>query len=346
MIGKVRNDAVRMKVRSFGNHGVLRFAAIFFGVVANLILVSRDALALERVRVALSTKDFGYLALFVGTRANYFRDEGLEVQWIQVNPNVIITALLGGELDVAAAAGSAQRAAVRGAPLKSILFSYYKSTFVLLGAPQIKSVKDLKGKVIGTTGPGSSTELAASVVVQHYGLNPKSDVTFLNIGGAESSVAAMQQGVIQARAFNPDAAFVLKKKGFTELATLADLGPWPWAGYTTSVQKLTQERDKIKRWMRAMVKSLVFMLNRREETIRIVQAEFGYPRDIIEPALEVTVKAINAKDPGGIDDETLRKNIEMTIVQPMKLSEAPALSKLVDLSLLREVQAELGIRGK
>jgi ABC-type nitrate/sulfonate/bicarbonate transport system substrate-binding protein len=184
------------------------------------------------------------------------------------------------------------------------------------------------------------------MVLQHYGLNPKSDVTFFAVGGAESSVLAMQQGVIQARAFNPDAAVVLKKKGFTELATLADLGPWPWAGYTTSVQKLTQERDKIKRWMRVMVKSLLLMLNKREETIRIAQAEFGYPRDVVEAALDVSIKAVNAKDPGGIDDDALRKNIELTIVQPMKLAEAPPLSKLVDLSLLREVQAELGIRGK
>jgi len=333
---------VMMKVGLWRNS----IAVLFFAVFVGLLSVGDQSFGAERLRVALSTKDFGYLALFVGMRANYFRDEGFDVQWIQVNPNVVITALLAGELDVAAAAGSAQRAAVRGAPLKSVLFSYAKSTFVLLGSPEIKRVQDLKGKVIGTTGPGSSTELAAAVVLQHYGMNPKSDVTFFNIGGAESSVVAMQQGTIQARAFNPDAAYVLKKKGFTELATLADLAPWPWAGYTTSVQKLTQERDKIRRWMRVMVKSLLFMMNKTEETIRIAQAEFGYPRDVAEAALNVSVKAINAKDPGGIDDETLRKNIELTIVQPMKLTEPPPLSRLVDLSLLREVQAELGIRGK
>jgi len=334
------------KVWLLGNHNLLGLVVFACSAFVSVISVIGDAWALERLRVALSTKDFGYLSLFVGMRANFFRDEGFEVQWIQVNPNVVIAALLGGELDVAAAAGSAQRAAVRGAPLKSIFFSYAKSTFVLLGSPEVKKVRDLKGKVIGTTGPGSSTELAASIVLQHYGLNPKSDVAFFNIGGAESSVVAMQQGVIQARAFNPDAAYVLRKKGFTELAILADLAPWPWAGYATSVQKLTQERDKIKRWIRVMVKGLLFMLNRREETIRIAQAEFGYPRDVIEAALDVSVRAINAKDPGGADDDTLRKNIELTIVQPLKLTEAPSLSKLVDLSLLREVQAEVGIKGR
>ncbi len=308
-----------------------------------LPFIPAEAATLERVRVALSTKDFGYLPLFVGIRAGLFKEEGLEVQWLVVNTNVVITALIGAEIDVAGSAGSAMRAAARGAALKAIFFPYHRSTFVLIGSPEIKKVQELKGKVIGITSPGSSTELAASMVLQHYGLNPRKDVTFFSVGGAETSVLAMQQGTIQARAFNPDAAFVLKKKGFTELASLADIGSWPWAGYATTDAKLTQERDKIKRWMRAMVKSLLFMLNKREETTRIAVEEFGHPRDVAEGAAGVSIKAIDPRNPGGADDGSLRKNIELTLTVPLKLKESPPVAKLVDFSLLKEVQKELGI---
>ena len=147
------------------------------------------------------------------------------------------------------------------------------------------------GEAIGDSGPAivlafvlagltcifsalSYSELASAMVLEHYGLNPKKDVTYFSAGGAETSVQAMQQGIIQARAFNPDAAFILKKKGFTDLASLADIGAWPWAGYATTEAKLAQERDKIKRWTRAMVKSLQFMVNRREETIKIAMQEY------------------------------------------------------------------------
>jgi NitT/TauT family transport system substrate-binding protein len=307
------------------------------------LFMPTQAVALDRVRVALSTRDFGYLPLFVGMRAGLFREEGLEIQWIQVNTSVVITALISGELDVAASAGSAMRAATRGAALKAIFFPHYKSTFVLIGAPEIKKVQDLKGKVIGITSPGSSTELAAAMVLEAHGLNPKKDVTYFSVGGAETSVLAMQQGTIQARAFNPDAAFLLKKKGFTELASLADLGAWPWAGYATTDAKLVNERDKIKRWLRAMVKSLLFMLNKREETLRIAMAEFGHPRDVTEGAADVSIKAIDRRNLGGADEESLRKNIELTITQPLKLKESPPIAKLVDFSLLREAQKELGV---
>ncbi len=97
-------------------------------------------------------------------------------------------------------------------------------------------------------------------------MDPKKDVTFMNIGGAETSVVAMRNGTIHARAFNPDAAALLKKQGFTELGVLADMGPWPWAGYSTSDAELNNRRDKLKRWMRAMVKSLQFIKTRKDET--------------------------------------------------------------------------------
>jgi ABC-type nitrate/sulfonate/bicarbonate transport system substrate-binding protein len=215
-----------------------------------------------------------------------------------------------------------------------------------MGAPGIKRVQDLKGKVIGTTGPGATTEIAASMVLQNHGMDPKKDVTFMTIGGAETSLIAMRNGTIQARAFNPDAAFIMKKQGFTELGVLADMGPWPWAGYSTSDAHLANRRDKIKRWTRAMVKSLQLMLHRKEEVYKIAQAEFGHPRDVTEGAANVCIKAIDPQNPGGATDEAMRANIDLTITQPLKLAASPPLAQLVDFSILREIHKELGIPGR
>jgi ABC-type nitrate/sulfonate/bicarbonate transport system substrate-binding protein len=157
-----------------------------FGIA--LVFTSINAQA-ELFRFALSTKDFGYLPLYVGIRSGLFAQEGSEIQWIVINSNVVVTALIAGEIDVAGIAGSSMRAAARGAPLKANFFPYDKSLFVLMGAPGIKRVQDLKGKVIGTTGPGATTEVAAAMVLQHYGMDPKKDVTFMTIGGAETSLS-------------------------------------------------------------------------------------------------------------------------------------------------------------
>jgi ABC-type nitrate/sulfonate/bicarbonate transport system substrate-binding protein len=325
---------------------MLRKLSVLLPIVVIIALTRAPEANAELFRIALSTRDFGYLPLYVGMRTGLFAQENLEIQWIQVGSSVVVTALLAGEIDAAGIAGSAMRAAARGAPLKAILFPYSRSLFVLMGAPGIKRVQDLKGKVIGTTGPGATTELAASMVLQNHGMDPKKDVTFMNIGGAETSVLAMRNGTIHARAFNPDAAVLLKKQGFTELGVLADMGPWPWAGYSTSDAHLASRRDKLKRWTRAMVKSLQFIRTRKEETFKIAQAEFNHPRDVTEGAAEICMKAIDPKNPGGVSDDAMRQNIDLTITQPLKLSASPPLAQLVDFSLLREVQKELGISAR
>ena len=326
-------------------HHILKNTVIF-AWLAVLLFGSPNTTRAELFRVALSTKDFGYLPLYLAMRSGLFAQEGLEIQWLVVNSNVVVTALLAGEIDVAGIAGSSMRAAARGAPLKANFFPYDKSLFVFMGAPGIKRVQDLKGKVIGTTGPRATTEVAASIVLQNHGMDPKKDVTFMTIGGAETSITAMRSGVIQARAFNPDAAFIMKKQGFTELAILADMGSWPWAGYSTSDAELSTRRDKIKRWTRAMVKSLQFMLNRKDETYKIAQAEFGHPRDVTEGAANVCIKAIDPQNPGGATDDAMRKNIDLVVTQPLKLSANPPLAQLVDFSVLKEVHKELGIPGR
>ena len=137
----------------------------------------------------------------------------------------------------------------------------------------------------------------------------------------------------------------MKKQGFTELAVLADLGAWPWAGYSTSDALLTNRRDKLKRWTRAMVKSLQLMQTRPEETYKIAQAEFKHPRDITEGAANICIKAIDPRNPGGASDESLRNNIDLTITQPLKLTAQPPIAKLVDFSLLLRSSTRIGVSG-
>jgi len=255
----------------------------------------------------------------------------------------VITALMSGELDVVANAGSAMRVASPGAPVKAIFFPFYKSTFVFVSAPEIKKVADLKGKIVGVSAAGNNTEIAATMVLQQNGVNPDRDVTFLAVGGGDTSVASLQAGLLQAMTVNPDMAFLMKKSGLSELVLLADMAPWPWGGFASSDAKLTQERDKVKRWTRGMVKAMLFMLNKKEETIRIAMQEFGYPRDVTEAALAVSVKAIDPKNIGGADEETLRQNFDLTIAQPLKIKEPLPIAKLVDFSVLRAAQKELGL---
>ena len=63
--------------------------------------------------------------------------------------------------------------------------------------PNFKSVADLKGKKIGVTAPGSSTNMLANFVLAKAGLKP-SDVSIIGVGTGSGAVAAMRSGQIDA----------------------------------------------------------------------------------------------------------------------------------------------------
>jgi len=88
------------------------------------------------------------------------------------------------------------------------------------------------------------------------------------------------------------------------------------------------------------------MLTRKEETYKFAQADFAHSRDVIEGAANICIKAIDPQNPGGATDDAMRKNIDLTITQPLKLAASPPLAQLVDFSLLREIHKELGIAGR
>src|SRR4030095_11793162 len=76
----------------------------------------------ERIRTAIPRASLNYLSLPVAEVKGYFRDQGLENEVIVIPGTTAIAALVSGDVDYSGAGGSGMRAAVRGAPLKAILF--------------------------------------------------------------------------------------------------------------------------------------------------------------------------------------------------------------------------------
>src|SRR4029077_3149085 len=90
-------------------------------------------------------------------------------------------------------------AAVRGQPMKVLLFTVAKPFLFLVSKKDIKDVKQLKGKKIAGSSPGGSATLIAEKVLKHYGLEPGRDVSLLPMGGsAAGRYAGLETGVVDA----------------------------------------------------------------------------------------------------------------------------------------------------
>ncbi len=83
----------------------------------------------EKIRTAIPQANLNYLSIFVADARGFFRDEGLDNETVVISGPLSIAALLSGDIDFSGAGGSGMRAALKGAPIKGIMFQADKVTF-------------------------------------------------------------------------------------------------------------------------------------------------------------------------------------------------------------------------
>lgn len=158
----------------------------------------------KSVKIAVGGKAlYYYLPISIAESLGYFKDEGLDVEIIDFQGgSKSLQAVVGGSADVVSGAfehtlamqarGQSLQAFVLQGRAPQCVFAVSKTTM-----PEYKDLKDLKGKKIGVTAPGSSSHAIAIFILSTAGLKP-SDVSFIGVGSSSAAVAAMRSGQIDA----------------------------------------------------------------------------------------------------------------------------------------------------
>lgn len=176
---------------------------------------------LEKPRIAIAVggkASFYYLPLTIAEQLGYFKAEGLEVEISDFAGGArALQAVVGGSADVVSGAFEHT--------LNLQSKSQFFQAFVMQGrAPQIamgvsnktmahyKSVADLRGKKIGVSAPGSSTNMVANLVLSRAGLKA-ADVSFIGVGTAAGALSALRSGQIDAISNVDPVMTMLEQKG-------------------------------------------------------------------------------------------------------------------------------------
>ena len=298
----------------------------------------------ERIRTAVPGLNLNYLSVFTAEERGFFRDEGLENETIVIGGPAGIAALVSGDVDYSGAGGSGLRAAVKGAPLKAIMYQTEKPTWYLVVHPSITQVSDLKGKKIGVSLIGDSEDRFTSLFVERRGLSAK-DVTKISLGtNPGDRILAIKSGGVSAVVLDPAATVIAEREGLRSLAYLGDIFPLPFQGYVTTDRKISENSAQVKRWIRAMVKSLMFLRERPEEATEIALKRLRF-RNITKPMLTDAIKSYVRAFPQGVpglpSPEGIKNILEYEIRLPMKMEETVPAEKFLDLRWVEEVKKEL-----
>ena len=298
-------------------------------------LIVHPSVAAERILIATPSRGLFEFPAVVAIRKGYYKDEGLEADKVQMQPAIAVKALIAGDVDYLLAWGSAIRAAVTGVPLKAVVGMAYRPLHVLIARPDIKTPKDLKGKIIGVDSVAGTVDYLSRVAVRHFGFEPEKDVKIIVSGESPTRLAAIRAGSIDATPI--DVAFAMKAEdeGFKRLIYLGDIIELPLSGIAVMDKKLQTQREQVKKVVRATVRGTRFMKQNRAETIQLLSDYLHITPSQAAKAYDASINSFT--DDGMISDKGVNLDVQLT-KERLKMTKDIPLSQLVDWSLVKELR--------
>jgi NitT/TauT family transport system substrate-binding protein len=210
--------------------------------------------------------------VWAAQEAGIFAKHGLDVDLSYIASAQTVAAVLANEIDVALGGGyAAMSARLAGSDL---LIFYGVTTwypYELMVTGDVNSPADLRGRRLGVSRFGSSSDIATRLAVQHLGLDAEQDVTYIQMGSIPERIAAMRAGAIAGGLASPPQPTLLRREGFKSLMDLAALGdqamimvayaPEPW---------IRANEPAAQALVNALIEAAHFAKNNPEYTQRII----------------------------------------------------------------------------
>jgi len=299
----------------------------------------------EQVRTVVPRATLNYLSIPVAEVKGFFRDQGLENQTIVIPGSTAIAALVSGNVDYSGAGGSGMRAALRGAPIKAVMFQTEKVTWYLLAAPDIQKISDLKGKKIAVGTIGDTQDTLITMLVEREGVSGR-NITRIAMPSRNttSTILSLKSGAFSAAVVNGDESLLGEKEGLRTLAFVGDLFPYPFQGFVATDKAIAERPNDIKRWLRAMARALMLIRDKPEEAADIALKKIpmgNVSRPLVIEGIRRFAKALPEGVPGLPSAQGIKNVMEFDVKLPLKIKEEVSPDKVMNLKLMREVKEEL-----
>jgi NitT/TauT family transport system substrate-binding protein len=308
-----------------------------------LLMWTSSAEAADKARLSISAVDISFLTSGVASKRGFFRDEGLDVEIIRMNANVSVTALSTGDIDYTMIFASVVRGALRGMPMRVVASFMDSSTHLLIARPEYKSLKDLKGKTLAVSTFGATSDVAARMMFKQGGLDPERELKIIPLGGERARYTALREGIVDVAVLSPPADSEASRLGFNVLSRFFEHFKLPFTGLGVNTKKLKEKPDEVKRMIKAALRANRFVRQNRDGTIQTMMEWIRVDRESAAATYDGTWRIFS--EDGSIPENGLKLVIDQGR-EAMKIERPVANSEVADLSILREVHKELGIKGR
>ena len=286
----------------------------------------------QKIRLSYSSRSNSVTPFQLAAVKGFYREEGLEVEMIQVNPRLGAMAVMNGDLDFTTTFGSTLRGVLQGLPLRFLAVSVKKSEHFLIARRDIKDVQELKGKKIAVSTLFGTDQIAAEEIARSKGFNPAL-MQPIAVGDAPLRAQALRAGIVDASSISSPHDMMLKDEGFNILGGPEDVKyALPTSGVAVGLRLLQEKPQLAKQFLRALLKAHRFIFENRQETIQIMMRWLSQSPEVAAHSYQLEIVS-------------LARNGEITDEEWERLTEGKKpLADVRDFALLRQAQKELGIR--
>ena len=292
----------------------------------------------RKVTLSYSAVSMTWFPVKIAVEKGFFRNEGLEPQLIQMNGNVATVALANGHIDFSLNISPVLNGAMRGLGLKLVTALNTRPLFSLVVRREVQSPADLKGKVFAVSSFGNTQAILTEKHLQHLGLK-KGEYQLLAMGATPARIAAMEKNIVQGSLMPLPTNVQMENKGYRLLGNTAEIVTNPIAGLGVHEDKIKRDPDLIKRTIRASLRSLQLLQANPKETVKILM-------DWTRASEKDALRSLDLAKPGFskngfLTDDDL--SIEWSFIQQQTKKTNVPVSIAHDMTLLKEVQRELGM---
>lgn len=236
-----------------------------------LVILAGGASA--KIVVGLSSVNIAFLPVYVAQEKGFFKDEGLDVQFVMFNAgSTNLQSLMGGDIQIMGSAfveTLGGRAA--GFDIKNFWGICNLMPFELYSNANFRSLKEAKGKRFAISRFGSLTDFLTRATLQHHGVDPK-EVTILQIGSTPARFAALAAGAVDASVVWFPVTEIAKGQGFRKLFDLKDIFPeWPYETFAARESWLAREKNDAIKFLRANQRGVRHTLDNKDDAVRAMR---------------------------------------------------------------------------
>jgi ABC-type nitrate/sulfonate/bicarbonate transport system substrate-binding protein len=331
----LRSENPKSKIQNLSWVGIL-------AITVTLLSYGTTAYAQDgktRIRIAIPNASICCLHLFAAQQWRVFEDNGLDVEIIQMRPQVANAAMVAGEIHYFAGVGpNSVAATLRGMSSRAVWFASNQLIYSLLARTEFKTLRELRSKRLAVGGLGDTTEVSLRIGLEASGENPK-DFVILGVGNP-NIMSALESGNVEAALLNPPLLYYAKRKGFRELLDIGAHVKMPLGGLTTMVSTIQNRPAEMRRLIRAMQVAKRSMLQSKEKSVDVMIRFLNVNRETAEDTFADYQKTVSGN---GVPS---REGIEQ-IVKSLQLlgqfgGRKVAFEEVADARFAREVAKELG----